>query len=297
MELRHLRYFVAVAEALNFSRAAEKLHIAQPPLSQQIQNLEEELGVALFERNGRRIRLTHAGEMFLGEARGVLAQSSQAALTAQRASRGEAGLIDIGFLTSATNERFSKIIRTFRQTHPRVELGLHDVSETQLLSELRGRRIQLGFIRNVSEDEELAVEKIWEDRLNVALPKDHRLAAKSRVRLADLVHEPFVMLNDQNYPIGNSCLRVLCRTAGFIPRVVQYANDLQSLVWLTAAGVGVGFVTSGLEDFHREGMVYRPLAADVKKAEMLMVWRRDEASPVLAQFQQTVRDLCGRRRS
>jgi DNA-binding transcriptional LysR family regulator len=292
MELRHLRYFVAVAEALNFSRAAEKLHIAQPPLSQQIQNLEGELGVALFERTGRRIKLTHAGAMFLEEARALLAQSSRAALTAQRASRGEAGLLDVGFLTSATSARFAGIIRAFRETHPRVELGLHDLCETQMLRDLRAGRIHLGFLRNLPEDEELVVEPVWEDTLNVALPEHHPLTAKARVPLAALAGEPFVMLDDDKFPIGNGCLRVLCQSAGFRPRVVQYANDLQSLVWLTAVGVGVAFVTSGLEDFQRAGMVYRPLSAQVKKARMLMAWRRDNSSPVLGEFQQVVRRVC-----
>jgi DNA-binding transcriptional LysR family regulator len=283
MELRHLRYFIAVAEELNFSRAAVRLHIAQPPLSQQIRDLERDLDVQLFERGARRVRLTAAGEALLTEARATLAQSEHARLTAQRAQRGEYGTLEIGFLTSTTNARLAGIVRTFRREYPGVTLGLHDLSEVEILQRLRERRLHAGLLRGFAGDSELAVEPVWREPMNVALPAEHPLARRSAVRLAQLADEPLIMLEDARFPLGNSCLRLLCEQAGFRPRVVQFTRDMQSLIWLVAAGVGCGFVADGLRDFRRDGMVYRPLTPRIN-AEMRMLWRTDDRAPALTAF-------------
>ena len=289
MELRHLRYFIAVAEESSFSRAAQRLHIAQPRLSQQIAALEGELGVQLFERNARGVTLTHAGEEFLKEARLAVAQAHHAVQIAQRAGRGEVGQIEIGFLTSATNVFFARIIRSFRARHPQVALALRDMCEADLLKRIRSGKLDLALMRNVPEDDEIKAEALWSDSMNIGLPADHPLAAQPRVALADLSGVPFIMLSPERYPLGHACVLTVCRDAGFIPLVAQNANDYQSMIWLVSTGAGVAIVSETLRDLQREGMVWRPLTGLTKDARMLMVWRRDNGSPVLRLFQDVAR--------
>jgi DNA-binding transcriptional LysR family regulator len=284
MELRHLRYFIAIAEELSFSRAARRLNLSQPPLSQQILDLERELGVRLFERGPRKVRLTHAGEAFLAEARATLSQADHAALTAQRADRGEVGLLQIGYLTSATNACFAKIIHEFRQLHPEVTLDLRDMNEVDMLRAMRAGSLHAALLRAVPEDDELAVTPLWTDTLNVALPAKHRLARQKQVSLRDLAGEPFIQLNPSFYPIASHCFMLVCREAGFIPRISQQASDYLSLLWLVASGLGIAVATDSLRDLQRDGMVWKPLCDATKAARMLLVTRKDEASPTLVAF-------------
>lgn len=288
MELRHLRYFIAVAEEGSFSRAAQRLHIAQPPLSQQIGSLEEEMGVQLFARTARGVTLTHAGEAFLTEARLTVAQSVKAMETAQRAERGEVGRLEIGFITSATNATFSRIIRQFRAEHPHISAGMHDLCEIELIKRVRTGALDVAFMRHVPEDEDIQITELWRDALSVGLPAGHPLAARRTLRVEELAAEPFIMLNPDRYPMAHNCIHELCRDKGFFAQVVQHANDYQSLLWLVSVGTGVTIAADGLKSLQREGMVWRPVKDAQREARMLMVRRRENASPSLRLFQRTV---------
>jgi hypothetical protein len=288
MELRHLRYFIAIAEELSFSKAAVRLHISQPPLSQQILDLERELGVRLFDRGPRKVKLTHAGEAFLSEARATLSQAGKAALTAQRADRGEVGQLQIGYLTSATNASFAAIIRSFRRHHPHVALELQDMNEVDMLRGVRNGSLHAVLIRAVPEDDELAVQPMWTDTINVALPDSHPLVRRKVVSIRDLADESFVVLNPSIYPIASNCFMLTCREVGFIPRITQHASDYLSLLWLVASGLGITLVTESLRDLQRNGMVWKPLRDVPKTARMLLVTRKDNTAPALAAFRAIV---------
>jgi len=284
MELRHLRYFIAIAEELSFSKAAVRLHISQPPLSQQILDLERELGVRLFERGPRQVKLTHAGEAFLSEARATLSQAGNAVLTAQRADRGEVGQLHIGYLTSATNASFAAIIRDFRQQLPQVALHLRDMNEVDMLRAIREGSVHAALLRAVPEDDELAIAPLWTDTINVALPAAHPLARKKSISIRDLAAESFIILDPSFYPIASNCFMLVCREVGFIPRITQHASDYLSLLWLVASGLGITLATDSLRDLQRDGMIWKPLRDVPKDARMLLVTRKDNTSPVLAAF-------------
>jgi DNA-binding transcriptional LysR family regulator len=288
MELRHLRYFIAVAEAGSFSHAAKRLHIAQPPLSQQIAALEQEMEVQLFHRTSRGVSLTRAGEAFLNEANLTLAQSRRAVQTAQRADRGETGHLEIGFITSTTTPAFSRIIRQFRATHAHVTLALHDLCESDMIKRIRTGSLDVGFMRHAPEDPGLESTEIWRDALSVGMTADHPLAAKRHVRMSDIAREPFVMLSPDRYSRANHCVHALCNEHGFIAQVAQHANDYQSLLWLVSVGIGITIAADSLQHFHRDGMVWRHFKGVTATSPMLMIQRRNGASPALNLFRQSV---------
>jgi DNA-binding transcriptional LysR family regulator len=291
MELRHLRYFVAVAEELHFGRAAARLHISQPPLSLQIRDLEQELSVRLLARNRRRVELTAGGAAFLEEAREILRRAERAGERARRASRGEVGELGIGFVTSATNEAFAAILREHRRSHPCVELRLYDQTPDQQLQGLRAGHIDVGFLRPPIDDPSLAAERVWREPLLVALPVDHPLASQPQVRWKDLIDEPFVTLSSQQAPGFRRVFYEAARMQGFVPQVKQYANDLQTVIWLVAVGMGVAIVSAGLSSLARRSVVYRPLRPRGPMVEMAVAWRRDATSPALEGFLEVTRHV------
>ena len=191
MELRHLRYFVAVADTLNFRRAAERVHIEQSPLSQQIRNLEQELGVQLFTRTKRRVALTHAGRVFVGDAQAVLARANDGMERARQAARGSIGALSFAYLTSMTNEFFVSVIHEFQHQHPSVTLSFSDMVPHAVLNAVAQRTADIGFLRGVFSHDELTVEELGTEPLVVALPKDHPLANKKRLSGTDLAQEGF----------------------------------------------------------------------------------------------------------
>src|SRR3954471_20944169 len=193
MELRHLRYFVAVAEELHFRRAAERLHVSQPPLSQQIRALERELGVTLFERNRRRVELTTAGEALLGEARGILAAVEHAVDLTQRVARGEAGALAIGFVGSAMYGRLPDVLREFHAARPAVQLRLRELPTGAALDALAEGRIDVGVVRPAQVEAGIAIDIVRREAVVVALPADHELAARRRLTLRELWGETFVL--------------------------------------------------------------------------------------------------------
>src|SRR5579863_828003 len=277
MELRHLRYFVAVAEELHFGRAAERVHIAQPPLSQQIRRLEDELGVQLFDRTKRRVELTHAGRAFLREARQTLARAEQAVRAAQQAGRGEVGELAVGFVGSATYLIVPLVLKTFRHRFPKVELRLG--------------QIQVGFFRSVSDDEALTFEWILEERLVMALPESHPLARHRRVELTKLSEDSFVLFPRAIGPGFYDLIVSQCRRAGFTPRVALEASSVQTIVGLVAAGMGVALVPASCQNFRRAGVVYKAIREPGPTVKMAVAWRRGDRSPVLRAFLEVVREV------
>ncbi len=295
MELRHLRYFVAVAEELHFSRAAQRLHIAQPPLSQQIRNLETELGVQLLQRTKHRVQLTAAGQLFLEEARRTLSQAEQAIRTAQRASRGEIGRLVVGFLSSTAYNVFPEILRLFRERFPAVELVLHELNTVPQVQALHEGQIDVGFLHPpVNSGEALSLTTVFEEPLVLALPSNHALAAQPQIALAWLADAPFVLSPRHLGPGFYDQVISACQQAGFHPRVVQETNMAQTMVSLVAGGMGVALVPASLQNLQRTGVVYRVVQDLTPRVTTAAIWRREDASLVLHAFLEGVREIAQR---
>jgi DNA-binding transcriptional LysR family regulator len=289
MELRHLRYFVAVADELHFGRAAEKLHIAQPPLSQQIQQLEREMGVLLFHRANRRVTLTAAGTVFLAEARRSLVSVEQAVLAAQRAQRGELGTLSVGFSTSATFDLLPALLSTLRIQYPDVSLALYELNAAEQQAALLERRIQVGLARPSINHEALIVETVLREPYIAALPAMHPLASAAILSVADLADEPFVLSLENPKPSYADAVKAVCARAGFSPHVVQEAREMPTVLSLVAAGLGVTLAPASARNLIRRGLVYRPLSDEDASTELTVAYRADDPSPTLARFLDLVR--------
>ena len=292
MELRHLRYFVAVAEEMHFGRAAERLHIAQPPLSRQIKDLEREIGTPLFERVPRGVELTPAGQAFLPEARLTLAQAERAQRTAQRAALGETGRLRVGFVEAATHSGILPDVLGFFRVHlPAIGLSLFELDPLRQAEAFRDGRIDLGILQGsmIESATWLREESIYAEPIVLAVPGDHRLAGRSRFTLASLADESFVMFPRQTDPTLFDEIVARCRKAGFSPRVVQEANGWHTLASLVSAGVGIGFVPTSLTAFQQHGVVYRTVPDLSVQMMLSAVWRAEERSPVRERFVMALR--------
>jgi DNA-binding transcriptional LysR family regulator len=295
MELRHLRYFVAVAEELHFSRAAARLHIAQPPLSQQIRRLEGDLGVALFSRTRRRVELTPAGRALLEEARRVLAQADRAARIARRAGAGAIGQLALAFVPSADLDLLPRVLRLWRGRFPDVELDLQVLLPVAQMEALAAGRIQVGLLRlPVAADRAVVVEPIQSEPLVAVLPRRHRLARRSRVRLADLAGDTIMMFPRHVAPGYYDVMISAFRDAGFTPSVF-HPGTMQTNLALVSAGLGASLLPSSIRNLRRAGVVYRPLMPPVPRAELAVAYRRDERSAVLPAFLDLVRAVASGR--
>jgi len=286
-----MRYFVAVAEELHFGRAAERLHIVQPALSKQVAGLEGELGVRLLERTKRRVQLTEAGRVFLGEARAILAATEGAAEAARRAARGQIGKLGIGFIGPATYNVLPRMLKTYRERYPDVELDLHEWTTSEQFKRLHEDSIQVGFVRLPISDDGLVFETVLREPVMVVLPEDHPLAAWDEVPLKSLSDEPFVLIPRRREPGLHDRYITLCRSAGFGPRVVQEANRIHTIVGLVASGMGVSFAPASTRALQRPGVVYRRLLGPSPTLEMAVVRRREDPSPVLRAFLEIVAEV------
>ncbi|QSJ19485.1 LysR family transcriptional regulator [Nostoc sp. UHCC 0702] len=291
MELRHLRYFVTLAEELHFSRAAERLHIAQPPLSQQIRQLEKELGFELFHRTKRNVQLTEAGQVFLSEVQQILRQLQQAIQVGQQTSRGEVGQLVVGFVSSAAYNILPNILRNFRCFVPGVSLELHELTTDQQLEWLRSGRLDIGFVRPPVEENTFSWEIIFQESLMVALPETHWLANQSDVCLTSLANEPFILFPRILAPGLYDLIISLCQQAGFSPTVTQEAIQMQTIVSLVAADMGVAIVPASLQNLQRTGVVYQNIQESTPKVAIAMIWRRNQTSPTIQGFLKVVRQV------
>jgi DNA-binding transcriptional LysR family regulator len=292
MELRHLRYFVAVAEELSFGRAALRLHIAQPPLSRQIRDLEREVGAPLFDRGSRGVALTAAGRAFLPEARLTLAQAERAQRSAQRAAQGETGRLRVGFVEAATHSGIlPDVLGFFRMHLPAIGLSLLEMDSLQQAEALREGRIDLGLVGSVPPDADrwLQAEPVYGDPLVLAVPAAHALAGRKRFSLGDLATESFVLVPRYASPVLHDDIIARCRDAGFSPRVSQEAAGWHTMVSLISAGVGIAFVPQSLARLQHTGVAYRPIRGFDVQLELTAVWRQREKSPVRERFVTTLR--------
>jgi DNA-binding transcriptional LysR family regulator len=289
MELRHLRYFLTIAEERHFGRAAQRLHMTQPPLSRQIQELEEELGFALFDRARRRVELTPAGAVFLDHVRRVFDALDLAVHRARRASVGELGRIVVGYISSLAYSGITELIRAFHERFPLVELNLREMSPQAQLEALKEGQIDVGLVRGSVDDASLAAECVRREPLVVALPAGHELAQHKRVALEMLAREPFIIFPRQRGPAFFDQIMALCRAAGFSPRIAQEAPQLDILS-LVAAGFGVAIMPESIRHTGRKGLAIRAIVG-APSTDLHVAWRADDASPALREFLSFVRSV------
>lgn len=284
MELRHLRYFVAVAEELHFGRAARRLHLAQPPLSQQIRSLEEKLGVRLFHRTSRRVDLTAEGHVFLDHARLVLGQATRAVELVRAVGRGEGGRLTIGFVASALYTIVPAILREFNRLQPKVEIRCFEMTPTRQAEALRQREIDVGFVRTFVNEPDLMSKLLIKESLIVAVPAEHARAGDTHVRMADLAKDSYVFITRACAPTYYDTLMAICREAGFTPRVGQEAGEWQTVLALVAAGLGVAIVPASLRNWQRPGVAYLEIRPRTGEVPLNLVWRSEEPQPLVDAF-------------
>lgn len=289
MELRHLRSFIAVAEELHFSRAARRLHIEQPALSQQIRQLERELGTRLFERTTRRVELTVPGRVLLDRARRVTDAADRSMADTRRAARGQLGWLVIGFVDSAAYGLLPPVLRELRRHAPDLSLELRELStEAQLAGLLDD--IDAGIVRDVDEFDGLDVTPLLTERLVVAVPAAHLLSGRDRVRLAELADEPFVSFPRERVPIIHDRLVELCRTTGgFQPQIAHHALQYPTMIGLVAAGYGVALVPDSLRVFRHGGVRYVALADDGAVSRLSLARRATNTEPATLTFVEIIR--------
>jgi DNA-binding transcriptional LysR family regulator len=293
MELRQLRYFVAVAEELHFGRAARRLHISQPPLSQQIISLERELEVQLFLRTGRGVQLTTAGSRFLEHARGVLRQASQAVRSAQRASRGEIGELSIGFVGSLAFTYVPRVLQVFVRRYPDITLLLNEQTIAEQLDALQDGRLQVGLLRPPVAPPELDSETLLVEPFIVAIPSDHQLAALERVPVESLREQPLITVPGRFGLRYYSQVLGMFHRAGFDPTVVQEIRHLNAAIGLVSAGLGLTILPESLGVVRVPGVVYRPIVGSQEGPEIGIAWRRGDPSAALARFREVAREVIG----
>lgn len=281
---RKLRCFVAVAEHLHFGRAAAALGMAQPPLSRTIQSLEQTLGVPLFARTKRQVALTPAGETLLPEARQILRQLESLAAGARRVAAGEVGTISLGFIASASYNVLPELLSGFRRRHPAVRFALQEATSDAAIAALRAGEIDAGLVLPPVEDPALEYVPVFRDTLVAALPASRYGRGPTPVSLRSLAASPFILFPRKSAPGLHDLIVSFCRQAGFSPRVEQEAIQMQTIVSLVAADMGVALVPASLEQLRRTGVVYRPLAERSPKVETGLAWRQAAASPALAAF-------------
>jgi DNA-binding transcriptional LysR family regulator len=294
MDLRQLRYFVAVAEENHITRAAEKLGIQQPPLSQQIKAIETELGVQLFRRKARGVELTEAGRALLADSRAMLAHLDKAIETARRTARGEQGRISVGLTPTAPfHPLVTRSIRAFRQAFPLISLTLEESLSDGLLAALRNEQSDIAFIRNsVSKPEGLVITRLLDEPMVAALPSGHHLAKagdRKRVLLRSLAAETFIVIGPPGSGIHDSTIAA-CHAAGFSPRIGQVAPRITSTLGLIASGLGISLVPESMQHISMDGLAFRRLQGPARPTAVLsLVSRRGDPSPVVRHFIDTVR--------
>jgi DNA-binding transcriptional LysR family regulator len=293
MELRHLRYFVAVAQESHFTRAARALGIGQPPLSQQIQQLEAEIGTALFRRLPRGVELTAAGEVFFREAKEILSHAARAVEHARRAARGELGRIRVGMINSAPfHPLIPRILREYRKKYPGVALTIEESSTPELATNVHDDILDIAFVRPLlGHDPYLAVEHLFDEKVLVVLPAGHPLTKYKSLKLEALSLERFVFFSRAVGAGLYDAIIAACQRAGFSPRIVQEALQVTSIVNLVAAGLGVSLVPASMQMIHSEGIAYRPIRGDAPLAKMSLIYRQGDSSPTVTNLVGLAREL------
>jgi DNA-binding transcriptional LysR family regulator len=292
MELRHLRYFVAVAENLNFTKAAAKLHLAQPSLTRQIHKLEEELGVRLLNRSKTHVALTPEGRSFLTDARRILILAAESIQAVQRLSRGETGELNLAYLPNFDFEFLPETLRAFRHAFPQIALNLFDMSPAEQFRALEARKIDLGFVGlpPPSTASALHWESIARHRTVVVLPERHRLARKRQISLAELETMFFVGMSEKTHPGFRDWLNRICQQVGFTPRILQEAELEAALMTFIAEGLGVTLAREHIKKLPHPGVTFRPVTPPVA-SEYCIAWNRANDLRALHQYIEIVKSF------
>jgi DNA-binding transcriptional LysR family regulator len=290
MELRHLRYFKAVADELNFTRAASGLRVAQSAVSSQIQDLENELGVVLLERSRRRVRLTAAGQAFVEATERILRSVEDASRQARRIGQGEYGTLAIGFIGSQSHEWMPRVLKRFRAKYPEVEVTLTEIHPSQQLEALLARTLDVGLVGPIAGKTPpgLRLECFSEEWPFVGMPNDHRFARLQKVALAQLKDESFILTSEKNSPSYRSMISRMCERAGFVPRVVQEVDRARTGVQYVAAGFGISIFAEHISRLPAPGVRFVPLSGPVQKMRYGIAWRKG-AEEVVARFVEYVK--------
>jgi DNA-binding transcriptional LysR family regulator len=286
VELRHIRYFLAVAQERHFTKAAAKVGIGQPPLSQQIKDLEAEVGAALFHRSAHGAELTEAGKAFLAGVREMPLIAERATMAARRAARGELGSLRVGFTSTATfNVVVPSAIRNFRRAYPEIYLTLEEANTTRLVAGLREGTLDAVFLRPGTPDTgELQLRRLSDEPMVVALPKRHPAAGRQEIDLALLKDDPFLLFPREIAPTIYDTIVDACRKAGFEPIIGQVAPHFTSIVNLVAAELGVSIVPASMMQVRVTGIAYRRIAGQSPTTRLALAYRQGETSPVVRNF-------------
>lgn len=293
MELRHLRYFVAVAEELNFTRAAARLHTAQPSFSQQIRDLEEEIGTPLLTRTKRRVALTEAGHAFLDEARLVLAQAQRAVAMARRAAQIDERRLVIGFLPSAEVKIFPTMLTVMRARFPDLNLVFRSLTTREQLDALSQREIDVGFLRLPVNDPALVTEAVLRERLMAVMPADHSLAAQAEVDLAELAPFPFLRISPEHAGGLHDIVEGMLRACRVEVTPVQDVDNVMTMMTLVGLGAGFTLLPDYVEHLLFRNVTTRPLKGPQTFVDLVMVWHQGNTSPELATFRALVAEALG----
>jgi DNA-binding transcriptional LysR family regulator len=287
MNVRRLTYFIAVAEHLNFRRAAEALDTSQPSLSQQIRALEEQIGVQLFERTKKRVQLTTAGAVYLSSVRHLLSEFDACAERAREAQAGLRGTISIGTSGMAMIDHIPRVVRRFRKEFPDVTPALTILRNPDLVGALRAGRIELAFSTDVESDAELATLLLWTLPNRVVLPADHPMADRKTIRLNELQGETLITHPRRGGAGANSRVMALCQEQGFTPKAIKEVSeiaDLETLIGLVACGLGITILPSAFEIIAPPSVVFKEIASTHLGAQISACWRRNDASPLVHNF-------------
>lgn len=293
VELRHLRYFVAVAEEMNLTRAAARLHIAPPPLSVQIRNLEAEIGTALFLRHGRSLKLTEAGGVFLEQARKILADADQGISMARRAANGEIGHLSCGFIMAAEFRALPRVVPAFRAKWPQVHLDLHSFRTAQQLERLRRDELDLGFVWLPVPTDEFDVHELTHEPLVAVLPTGHRLASMPSLSIEDLSHEPLVLFSRTLLPKTFHRIEQSFDNAGAVMNVVYELETLLSVLNFVAMGTGCGLVVDYARHVRRDGIEYKPIMPSTVVKTLAIIKKRGRGGLADSFYRFTAENLSG----
>lgn len=288
MELRHLRYFIAVAEGLHFGRAARQLHISQPPLTRQIQQLERELGVALFVRTNRRVTLTHIGEQLLAEAKPLLAQFDALKLRASEAAAGRMGKLSIGFISIADYHVLPMLLREYRSRFSNVAIHLREATSDLQLDALRNGDLDIGIVLAPLADASIEFRTLFQEELVAALPafdaKHDAVHTLPPISVRELAQHSFIMFPRHSAPGLFDAIVGTCARSGFSPNIGQVAIQMQTIISLVSVGMGVALVPASLTNLRRPGVVYRRLKEKSPLITTGLAWQTANASPTLRAF-------------
>jgi DNA-binding transcriptional LysR family regulator len=292
MELKNLKSFVAVAEQLSFTRAARLLHLSQSALTEQIQKLEEELGVPLLLRDRRSVKLTGAGIVFLAEARATLTRAKQAVERVQKVARGEIGRLRIGFVSSAALEIVPGIVVAFRSQFPAVSLDLTNLRTSSQVKGLISESIDVGFVRLPLSHDQLTIRVLHREPFVVVLPHGHPLANETQIRLVQLQNEPFVAYGRRWAPGFYDAVIQMCTQEGFSPEIVQETGEMYTAIALVAAGVGIAILPRSVVLAQSRNVLMKPLPASAGLSEIAIAVRRLDNSSLVESFIHAAEKCC-----